>query len=134
MRQRLIMTAAVLVLLGVMPMTGTEQDTTIGRGLQLIEQCDDDMTEVAGYASGYCDGLVHGVQLMLDTYESPGGALDLRRDNYTPRFCPPVSSTPTSGHYVRVVQKHLEDHPTELRQPDTALVIAALREAFPCAD
>jgi len=134
MRQRLIMTAAVLVLLGVMQTTPAGQDTTMGRGLQLMEQCDDDMTEVAGYASGYCDGLIHGVQLMLDTYESPGGALDLRRDNYTPRFCPPVRFTPTSGHYVRVVHKYLQDHPADLHQRDTSLVIAALREAFPCAD
>ena len=43
-----------------------------------------------------------------------------------------VPSGVTTGQVVRVVAKWLKNNPEKLEMPASALVLAALREAFPC--
>jgi hypothetical protein len=46
-------------------------------------------------------------------------------------YCIP-SNTMTSNQIIRVITKWLEDHPSRLHEQAATLVIAALRENFPC--
>jgi len=74
------------------------------------------------YSSGYCYAFIIGVAstLLLNSNESKN----------SPVLC--MSPQVTVGQFVRVVVKHLENHPEELHQHGAMLVSQALKEAFPC--
>ncbi|WP_343123448.1 MULTISPECIES: Rap1a/Tai family immunity protein [unclassified Lysobacter] len=73
--------------------------------------------------SAFCFGLVQGVVTTNQIYQkiTPDKAL----------FCVPPTGV-NNGQAARVVAKYLRDNPKELHQPDTFLVVMALRDAFPC--
>lgn len=74
------------------------------------------------YSSGYCYGFIFGVvsASLLNRIESKA----------SPDFC--LSPQVTMGQIVRVVVKHLENHPEKLHQSGATLVLEAQKEAFPC--
>jgi len=91
-----------------------------GTGNELISRCGasvakmDGRRDVDAYDLGYCMGLVRGVA-----------------DFVVGEFaCPPADSN--TGQWTRVVYKYLQEHPTELHERDTTLVLAALNRAWPC--
>jgi hypothetical protein len=93
-------------------------------GNHLIEECatairmmDSDNVRATSTESrdgAYCMGLVQGV----------GDAL-----NEEDRIAPPHAAS--VGQLVRVVDRYLHDHPEELAERNTLLVIKALKKAFP---
>jgi hypothetical protein len=130
MRRRLIMTAAVLMLLGVMPTTAAGQEIeALGTGNALIDQCGD---AVSGNSDGgffglaYCQGLVRGISDMLEIYSRTGSGFP------NPLYCVPESAI--LGQKIRVVLKFLEDFPEKLHLQDSLLVMVALTDGFPCPD
>lgn len=46
------------------------------------------------------------------------------------RFCPPQGTT--KGQYAAMVQKYLKAHPEEWNEEAMGIVLAALRQEFPC--
>ena len=72
------------------------------------------------FYEGACMGAVHGV---VDTAYFLG--VDFGID---------VPERSTLDQNVRVVVKYLQEHPEELHERDTVLIIRALRHAFPHVD
>jgi len=69
---------------------------------------------VSTFDVGYCIGIISGVNDLLaglHQIDNPDGS--------------------TKGQYIRVVTKYLNDHPEELSERDSVLVIKALKAAFP---
>ncbi len=73
--------------------------------------------------SMYCFGLMQGIISLNKLYEVP------LRNNAL--FCTPHSNI-TNGQAARIVVKYLQEHPEMLHEPDFAITINALIEAFPC--
>ncbi len=73
--------------------------------------------------SMYCFGLLEGVINLNKIYE-----VSLRKNAL---FCTP-NSTITNGQAARIVVNYLEEHPAMQHEPDFAVTINALIEAFPC--
>lgn len=72
-----------------------------------------------------CGYYVMGVIDLLFNPEPPAGAADA-----TPAVCPPSGKTPEE--LVTLVKHYIEGRPAERDKPGYALVVAAMREAFPC--
>lgn len=66
------------------------------------------------FASGDCHGVVHGVSSVLQF----SGELS-------------IPDGTTGGQLIRIVEKYLQDHPEELNESDSKLVVKALTKAFP---
>jgi hypothetical protein len=111
-------TALALTLLGASWGAWAEiNDSHTGNGL--ITACKTavagmDTDRDSGWIGGFCTGLISGV---ADSW-----------DEFT--FCLPTHST--RGQYVRVVYKYLQEHPAELQERDSVLVLKALKAAWPC--
>ena len=73
--------------------------------------------------SMYCFGLIEGVINLNKIYE-----VSLRKNAL---FCSPNSNI-TNGQAARIVVKYMKEHPEVLHEPDFAVTINALIEAFPC--
>jgi Rap1a immunity proteins len=69
-------------------------------------------------AAGYCVGMVRGV--------SDVSYMLLHM------MCPPDAEGVTNLQMVHVVYKYLKEHPEQLRDRDTALVLEALAAKWPC--
>jgi hypothetical protein len=78
------------------------------------------------YRVSWCGGFVDGVVNANALYQDY-----LKNTKTKPYFCPPESGM-TTGQSVRVVVKFLRDHPESLHVVPGALVLVALRTAFPC--
>ena len=93
-------------------------------GNELLSYCEVnleiDVTRLA--ESGYCIGLVAGVQYVSELPDTP---------SYR-RVCRPPGAT--LGQSVRVAYNWLEDHPERLHENNSILIVEALREAFPCSE
>ena len=83
-------------------------------GLDHLVDPDYKVTRAESWQMGYCDGLVHGVSQLL-----------IADKKIT------LPENWNLGQFDRVVHKYLRDHPEELSDIDTALVIRALEKAFP---
>ncbi len=116
----------------------TSMPASAGDGLSLVTACrnaQDIWSDKPGDAEAfngfhYCSGIVNGVV----------GALTMIANSMTTserhRFgiCNPHKEgafIPTE-QAIRVVNKYLAENPEELGAPDVVLVLAALKEAFPC--
>ena len=75
-------------------------------------------------SSAMCVGLVRGVMDASIGYEL----------SVKPRLLCIPPNTVTTSQAVRIVAKHLNDHPEKLHLPDTPLIIEALKAAFPCKE
>lgn len=73
----------------------------------------------------YCNGLISGI---MDTHSILGQIEDRLGGTFIPYFC-----TQTGVPAAATVVKYLKDHPSELHEPETMLVMMALASAFPCA-
>jgi len=73
--------------------------------------------------SMYCFGLLQGVISLNKIYE-----VSLRQNAL---FCTP-NSIITTGQAARIVVNYLNDHPEMEHEPDFAVTINALANAFPC--
>ena len=104
------------------PLTGVELLNHCGTWLSV-----DELSRVEGFdiaaanvieyvVAARCWGLVRGV---TETARRVPGAL-----------CAP--DTVSFGHAIRVVVRYLNDHPEDLHQRDTALILRALQDAFSC--
>jgi hypothetical protein len=58
-------------------------------------------------------------------------AMHFTTNNYGP-YCSHVPSSVTNGQLIRVVVKYLEDHPKDLNNNFTHLMMKAIAEAWPC--
>ena len=105
-----------------------------GSGSDLLDRCNSAPPKVgdridAGAIktvsqSNRCWGYIAGV---VDAYEAVAGAGLL---NTPQMFCLPDKVT--FGQLEKVVRKNLEDNPAHLHEPAAALVLSALRDAYPC--
>ncbi len=73
--------------------------------------------------SMYCFGLLQGVISLNKMYE-----VSLRKNAL---FCTPNSKI-TNGEAAKIVVNYLKEHPEMQHEPDFAITINALLEAFPC--
>lgn len=105
-------------------------------GNKLLEQCNvavnimdgkeltaDTQGGIDAGNSMYCFGLLQGVISLNKLYEVP-----LRNKAL---FCTPNSDI-TNGQAARIVVNYLKKHPEVVDEPDFAITINALIEAFPC--
>ena len=122
MRRLLMITAAVIVVLGAEPTPAAAQRST---GNDLIQECrkavrhseGNQVVEQDAIDAGYCLGLVHGYR-------------DMRHYYLQDLFCPPNSVN--DEQMARVVVKYLEEHPAELDERHSAVLVKALQAAWPC--
>ncbi len=86
------------------------------------ESAVDSKTLERGSDMGQCMGLVIGVwhthMLMVDDFESQEA------------FCPP--NMISAGQMARIVYTYLQEHPVELHNWDTALILDAFINNYPC--
>jgi hypothetical protein len=123
-RAQLIGLAGIVVASGLWATPAAGQEGTTGNNLlsycaEALKAYDDRTTD--DYAAGRCRAYIEGIAMVSDYSDTP-----LYR-----RVCLP--SQVTVGQAVRVVYKWLEDHPERLHERQGILVIAALRDAFPCS-
>lgn len=108
-----------------------------GNGNELLERCNaainfiDAPTTVTHQQAEMgmtCLGFLRGIMDVVGLWQT---ADDMYRNRVSPaRPCLPERIATIQG--VRVVVKYLKDHPEQLHQPDTLLVMTALNKAFPC--
>ncbi len=72
--------------------------------------------------SAYCAGLIQGITDLDRINKSSLG---------TSFFCPP-ENTINKAEATRIVVNYLRAHPEKRKQPESTLIIEALKEAFPC--
>ncbi len=101
-------------------------------GAQVMNGCRDDVRSMDGdqilgdrFDIGYCSGMVNGVRNTIDYY-----SLLFNIDQMD--VCIPIEAN--AGQLVRVFLKYLDDHPEELHENATGLMIASWSFAFPCSD
>jgi hypothetical protein len=73
--------------------------------------------------AGYCWGLLRGLANMNMAWQ------DHTKDT-SMFFCMPTEST--TGQWMRVVVKYLQEHPERLHEEDITLASLAFTSAFPC--
>ena len=119
-----------LALLALMTATAPSHAETPHDGNRLLKECGQVITrqgtdpkDFLGAAS--CMGTLRGAIAINAMYRV---ALSDKEDKAL--FCPPDNAT--IGQSVRVVVKYLEDHPAELHEQDSLLIVKALDGAFPC--
>ena len=90
-------------------------------GDELLSRCEQALGEQPGprdtFAASVCLSLVRGV-------------FDMTALTRNLRVCSPTEVTVIQA--VRVVVTYLNDHPEELHERDTRLILRALQDAFPC--
>jgi len=103
---------------------GNELLIYCGAAIELAEKIDDriDAIILDAYKGGFCHGIIRGVWDMHDIY-----AEGLKSQKF---FCVPKEVT--LGQLARVVVKFLKDNPAILHENRTALIIMALKNAYPC--
>ena len=80
------------------------------------------------YSAGYCMGVVHTYRQRLE-YVFGGGGYN-SSNNYV-RECP-LPKEVTEFQLIRVLVKHLKDHPETLHYWEASLLEGAFGSAFPC--
>jgi hypothetical protein len=100
-------------------------------GNKLLQQCkqvvrlsENDWNGIDVLDSSACMGQMKGILDMNSIYRvmlMDKGAL----------FCPPAEVT--VGQSIRVVTKYLEDHPEELHEDSTVLIVKVLHKTFSCS-
>ncbi len=92
-------------------------------GNQLLEECEAYLSETGSAASGNtCFGFVTGIVDAHDNFTSWEVMLTL--------WCPPDKMSTTQ--LIRIVTKHLQEHPESLHETAAGEVVVALVAAFPC--
>ena len=98
-------------------------------GNKLLLECQDGINNMSGGAAknpvgvGHCVGVLQATMDTLDILHEAGG---------TPKFvCVPEGGIPMVQS-MRVVVQSLEEHPQSLHLNESVLVVAALKNAFPC--
>ena len=129
MNRACVVVALLVVAVGAAEMSAQQVPLT---GVELLNHCGtwlsvDELSRVEGFdiaaahvveyvVAARCWGLVRGV---TETARRVPGAL-----------CAP--DTVSFGHAIGVVVRYLNDHPGDLHQRDTTLILRALQDAFPC--
>ena len=81
----------------------------------------------AAFCAGICFGKVSGV---VDAGTIINVFAESRGRNKQNVYC--VPDNVSTAQATRVVVKYLKEHSEDLHQRDTALIVTALKEAFPC--
>jgi hypothetical protein len=89
-------------------------------GLALLEECE---PLAASYEAWECHGYIEGIHDAHNTYEAS--------THMMPKFCMPKGVNSTQ--LVKVVVKHLNEHPEELHLTASSLVSEAFSVAFPAS-
>jgi hypothetical protein len=96
--------------------------------VRFIDEPKNETTEAVGEGY-YCIGLVRGVLDTVDVWQFADKAL---KNKVSPgRPCLPEESL-KNIQAVRIVVKWLNEHPEQLHNGASLLVLVALRDAFPC--
>ena len=74
---------------------------------------------------GRCLGMMQGITSLNMVYQV--------KDRDSALFCLP-SNGMSAGQAARIVVKYMRDNPRELHNNGSLVVIAALKDAYPCAD
>lgn len=77
----------------------------------------------SGLDSGICFGTIQGMRNMNSFY-----AVKLSKKQLF--FCVPVKAT--TGQLSRVIVKYSENNPEILHEPESALILRAFIDAYPC--
>ncbi|SEI79348.1 Rap1a/Tai family immunity protein [Pseudomonas sp. NFR16] len=98
-------------------------------GNKLLLECQDGINSMSGGAAknpvgiGHCVGVLQATMDTLDLFHEAGN---------TPRLvCVPEGGIPMVQS-MRIVVQSLEEHPQSLHLNESVLVVAALKNAFPC--
>jgi hypothetical protein len=128
--KRAVLTALVVLAPVLVPRTLWAADD----GNQLLKQCgsaisfmDDEAkknTLANEFGIPFCLGFVQGITNTNLLYQHL---------NMKTLFCLPENGI-SNGQAVRIVVKHLRDHPEVLHHEAAMLAISAFREAFPCKE
>jgi len=81
----------------------------------------------AAFCAGICFGKVGGV---VDAGTIINAFAESKGHNKQDVYC--VPDDVSTAQATRVVVKYLKEHSEDLHQRDTALIVTALKEAFPC--
>ncbi|MDT8281728.1 MAG: Rap1a/Tai family immunity protein [Gammaproteobacteria bacterium] len=79
------------------------------------------------FGVGTCMGTIRGI---IDAGNIINTSATQRCYSKQDVYCVPVEVSTVQA--TRVVVKYLKDHPEDLHQRDTRLIVTALTEAFPC--
>lgn len=109
--------------------------SAMANGSNLLQQCQQTLiifdggksasTSDAAQCLGRLDGTVDGLEIARSTYSTLG------KKQLPDLFCWPDQLV-TKDQTVRIVVKYLKEHPESLHMGESALVILALIDAFPC--
>jgi hypothetical protein len=120
MTRRAMLVALALSCLVVGGTAATAGDTAGGflDGNKLLADCND---PPVSYGVGFCDGYILGV----------AGALNQKQGFYC---FPGGSGGVKAGQVEDLVKLYLRDHPENRHDVASSLIIAALKEKFPCGE
>jgi Rap1a immunity proteins len=126
-----IMTAAFLLALNICAMAaspgGVDGDFLQEKCKQAVREADSPNASNPSWSGGLCFGIIEGViesQLMWQASDK----LDKR--NHFMSFC--IPERVSNDQILRVLVKHLEDHPELLHEGASYLILESLNKAFPC--
>lgn len=114
------------------PGDGNDGNALLHNCSLVIKMVNDDavrMSPLDNLDAGECMGLVRGIMDTMTLWQSVdhGGLVD----NTALHGC--IANPLKTIQGVRIVVKYLNDHPDELNDPDTRLVLMAMVDAFPCS-
>jgi hypothetical protein len=92
--------------------------TTYWDGSDLLKHCTSESTFEIGICGGYLTGTADTLET-VEVWTEPMG-----------EAC--IPSNATISQLIKVVVKHMQEHPENLHFTATSLVLTGLREAFPC--
>jgi hypothetical protein len=98
-------------------------------GEEIQSKCKQIVERTPSFSSGFCAGFVDGVietQSMWEVWEAKGTIV--RNPHLS--FCLPEGAT--NDQIVKIFVKYLDDHPEELHEPASLLLVTSLRNVFPC--
>ena len=107
-------------LVGVLALTPAEAVALDGSGLMRMCSNEDDVRELT-----YCFGYIIGIARAEESLQQAGMFRDQFRQVCVPKLAKGVQ-------LVAIVIKYLNDHPEVRHRPAGAIVLIALRQAFPC--
>jgi len=112
-------------------------ETSVDDGNALLKNCNTALNALDGkisatkgeaaFCAGICFGKIGGV---VDAGKIINVFAESRGRNKQDVYCVPDDIS--TAQATRVVVKYLEEHSEDLHLRDTALIVTALKEAFPC--
>ena len=115
---RALLTAAVLIAASIAPANAKNEFGVVGDFLEAWDTTSDNL-----YLRIYIRGVGDGLGFYNTSVVVSGGK---------PVYCPPEKGGLVDAQYVAIMKSYLEKWPNFKRYPPGAVLIFALKDAFPC--